>query len=524
MRTKPTERKELSVMKQSISHLLDFLKHPYFEIEDSSSDTISRSELDLHSHTYDKDLEITFLKSIIKDLVLFIKSFISNPFDAKGNHEAVADDEPYRAFKIDAPPIIKEREIYDYEQLIKQHELDSGKPFKPVNNRKPKQLNYEGSCPHCNAPAEYIYENNIQRAQLQCKVCKLTFTMHKPQHKDFVLLCPHCSKTLSKIKQRNEFDLYKCTNDNCQFYLSNLDAMTAKQRERFEYFPHEFKVRYIYRTFNLDLPDLVPQDLAHQGHGVQLSRIHKSKHILGLVLSYYISYGLSLRKTAAIMYDIHQVSISHQTVANYAQAAACAIEPFVENYDYDLTDDLTGDETYVKIKGKKSYVFFISDKVKKIITSYRVFRTRDTGAAIKAVYQTIKKFKKIPDNLKLVVDGNPIYQLAHMYFAMKDINFDLFQVIGLTNNTDTDKLFRPFKQVTERLNRSFKSDYLTMNGFKSEFDANCYMVLFTANFNFLRPHKSLEYDVPVIVPQILKQPHLPAKWLKIIDMSYDFLR
>ena len=515
--------KELSVMKQSISHLLDFLKHPYFEIEDSDSSI--HSELDPDSPTYQKDIEITFLKLFIKDLVLFIKSFISNPFDSKSNHEAVSDDEPYRAFKIDAPPIIKEREIYDYEQLIKQHELNSGKPFKPVNNRKPKQLNYEGSCPHCNAPADYIYENNIQRAQLQCKVCRLTFTMHKPQHKDFVLLCPHCSKTLSKIKQRNEFDIYKCINDHCHFYLSNLDGMTAKQKERFKYFPHEFKVRYIYRTFDLDLPDLEPPDLAHQGHGVQLSRIHKSMHVLGLALSYYITYGLSLRKTSAIMMDIHQISISHQTVANYAQASACVIEPFVENYDYELSEDLTGDETYVKIKGKKSYVFFISDKVKKIITSYRVFRKRDVGAAIKAIYQTIKKFKEIPDNLKFVFDGNPIYQLAHMYFALKDINFDLFQVIGLSNNSETDKLFRPFKQVTERLNRSFKSDhYLTMNGFNSDFDANCYMVLFAANFNFLRPHKSLDYEVPVIIPQILSQPHLPAKWLKLIDMSYHSLR
>ena len=41
-----------------------------------------------------------------------------------------------------------------------------------------------------------------------------------------------------------------------------------------------------------------------------------------------------------------------------------------------------------------------------------------------------------------------------------DIYFDLFQVIGLTNNTDIDKDYRPFKQVTERLNRTFKDGYI----------------------------------------------------------------
>lgn len=54
------------------------------------------------------------------------------------------------------------------------------------------------------------------------------------------------------------------------------------------------------------------------------------------------------------------------------------IQPFLETHPYKLSDDLCRDEMYVTVKGKKHYVFFISDKVKKIITSYEVFVKRDT--------------------------------------------------------------------------------------------------------------------------------------------------
>jgi putative transposase len=67
---------------------------------------------------------------------------------------------------------------------------------------------------------------------------------------------------------------------------------------------------------------------------VDLSKIHSSPHTFGLILSYYVNYGMSSRLVASIMRDIHGVNISHQTVINYANAAAMLLKPFVDNYDY----------------------------------------------------------------------------------------------------------------------------------------------------------------------------------------------
>lgn len=47
---------------------------------------------------------------------------------------------------------------------------------------------------------------------------------------------------------------------------------------------------------------------------IDLSHIRHSKHVLGLALTYYINYGLSLRKTALVLYEVHDIKISHQTI------------------------------------------------------------------------------------------------------------------------------------------------------------------------------------------------------------------
>ena len=43
------------------------------------------------------------------------------------------------------------------------------------------------------------------------------------------------------------------------------------------------------------------------------------------------------------------------------------------------------------------------DAVKKIITSYSIFLNRDGVAAIYAIYSTLSKFKKLPENLTLIL-------------------------------------------------------------------------------------------------------------------------
>jgi transposase-like protein len=256
---------------------------------------------------------------------------------------------------------------------------------------------------------------------------------------------------------------------------------------------------------------------------VDLSKIYSSDYIVGLCLTYNVNYGLSYRQTAAILNDIHEVTISYKTVENYCKAVSCLVQPILEYYPYKLTDTNAADETYIKIKGKTHYIFFFFDAIKKIITSYRVFAKRDSLSAIQASYSTLSKYQEIPESLQIITDGNPIYNVAHEYWRQNNINFDLHQVIGLSNKDETSKEYRSQKQIIERLNRTLKFYYRPKGGFGSLEDANNYMVLFATCFNFLRPHYALKYKVPVEIPAIQALSNMPAKWLKLIEISANYL-
>lgn len=142
---------------------------------------------------------------------------------------------------------------------------------------------------------------------------------------------------------------------------------------------------------------------------VNLSRIYASPQTLGLILTYYVNYGLSARKTVALMYDVHEVKITAQTILNYANSVALITKPFVDHYPYELSDSFCGNETYIRVKGKWYYLFFFFDAVKKVILSYHVLPNQDTLFAIMVIGDVLTRFKEIPEDLTFVVDGNPIY-------------------------------------------------------------------------------------------------------------------
>ena len=431
--------------------------------------------------------------------------------------------ERYRALNIDTMPVIEKQKLYDYKVLLNKYIEKHGKPLKPVN-RKSKFLPPSGTvCPICSAPYEYIYDNSGGRGQLGCKVCKSTFFPGKAYLEKLLLKCPHCRKPLQKKHDRKQFFVYTCVNKCCPFYIHNLTSMSKDEKADFEKNPYKYKLHYYYRVFDIEMDSL--KEDSTMPSAVDLSRIRNSKYVLGLVLTYHINYGLSIRQTSSILWDIHNIKISLQTLANYAASAARVVKPYVDNYPYELSDSVSvcGDEVYIKVLGKKHYVFFIMDAIKKIITSYSIFLNRDGVSAIKAIYSTLSKFRKLPENLTLIFDGNHIYVLAQHFFAQHGIHFDVKQVIGLTNKDDVSTEYRWLKQIIDRLNRTFNGGYKGKNGFNSFERANEFMALFAAFFNFLRRHNSLDYNVPVSIPELKDMPDMPSKWLRLLRMSYDYL-
>ncbi|WP_210367969.1 DDE-type integrase/transposase/recombinase [Bacillus sp. REN3] len=468
---------------------------------------------------------ITYLLTFIKYQDQIIRTLLTlligkNMFD-KPKEQPV--NQPYRKLQVDELPVIEPLQKLDYKILMKEYFEEKGKPLKPVrrhsNSKSSVPTNI--SCPKCGAPADYLYANNGGKGQFQCKVCACVFNRKNQYAKEAILKCPHCLKTLEKVKERKDFDLYKCKNNACSFYQRNLNGLSSKERKRFKETPQDFKMRYLFRQFRIEYKPLSKE--SPKKPKVDLSRLYVSPHTLGLILTYHVNYGLSARKTAALMKDVHGLDISHQSILNYENSVALLLKPYVDHYPYELSDRFCGDETYIRVGGRWHYLFFFFDAVKKIILSYPVSRDRDTQTAILAIDEVLMKFKEIPEDLTFVVDGNPIYLLAQHFFAHHGISFDIKQVIGLTNEDPVSAEYRPLKQIIERLNRTFKGNYRQTYGFGSEQGSVSYVTLFVAYFNFLRPHSALEGKVPVLQPELLQLPNMPARWAKLIGLAQDWI-
>lgn len=287
--------------------------------------------------------------------------------------------------------------------------------------------------------------------------------------------------------------------------------------------PSQFKINYQYREYHLK-----PIQIQHAAPAkptddiVDIFKIRKSDNVLGLVMAFYISFALSARKTSLILKWVFGEEVSYQTVLNYAKAAAYYAHPFNLKNKRDIDDISVGDETYIRICGAYNYVWFYLSTKTRCITAYHLSDNRGTIPAVAATNEAIRTADKDQDII-IVTDGNPSY-IEAIQFLNKDRSEDHkikhIQVIGLQNNDEVSEEYRPFKQMIERFNRSYKHHIKPAAGFNSYDGAMALTTLFVTYYNFMRPHGSLNYQPPIHIAQLDNIETIQAKWIKLISMMY----
>ncbi len=162
----------------------------------------------------------------------------------------------------------------------------------------------------------------------------------------------------------------------------------------------------------------------------------------------------------------------------------------------------------------------ISKSTANKITSYHIDSACDTLAATIAMTEAIRTAK--PDqNITFITDGNPFYPSGiHFINQSLDKSLSLKKVIGLQNLDSESEKFRPFKQLIERLNRTYKFHTRAANGFKSKNGAVALTSLFVSYYNFIRPHFSLNYSTPIPLKELEGIDTIQAKWSKILNMAF----
>jgi transposase-like protein len=238
------------------------------------------------------------------------------------------------------------------------------------------------------------------------------------------------------------------------------------------------------------------------------------------VLALHVSYGLPARKTALMMKQLFQHPISYQTVLNYAEAAAYYCHRFNHTYKGNVDNVHAADEHYIKISGSQAYTFLAISTENLKISAYHVASTRDTLPATITLNEAFRTAQH-DQRLIAVSDGNPSYAAAVHFLNLlrKENPLTHKKVIGLQNLDEESTLNRHFKQIIERLNRTYKYHVRSACGFKNYNGARSLTTLFVTHYNFLRPHFSLYGNVPIPLPELKSIPTIQAKWCKILDMA-----
>lgn len=423
------------------------------------------------------------------------------------------------------PAKIEPKPKLDWKELLSKYQKEHGKPLKPVDHKDNETIVPERTrCRICNASSEYLYFNDgKKRKQIRCKVCSSLNPVNpqdrrEPKTKYF---CPYCELALFLWKEKDGVLIYKCGNDKCPHYLENKRKLNLRERILAKIKSSQFKLRYHYREYHFTNEQLrLPSP---EKPNSKLFNIHNSSNTLSLALTFYVSFGITARKTALILQKVFGIFISYQTVLNYASYSSYYCHLFNLFFKGESTNLQVADEAYIKVAGEDNYTFFYVSPSRRAISSYLVSESRDALPAIIATKEAIRTCPQ-EEKITIITDGNPSYTEAIHYINQSHpLSLEHKKVIGLQNLDSESEEYRPFKEIIERLIRTYRFHIKPSCGFKSSPGAVALTSLFVTHYNFLRPHYALNYEAPIPLKELEDIPTIQGQWVKILEMASNLV-
>ena len=476
-----------------------------------------------------RKITLNELASIVV-VLLEILNGKNNDFELKPEQESKSAN--YRKFTFDElraltePPELKPDVLFDWKQLKNDYFLKHLQELKPVQ-RKAGSISPPGHCrcEHCGAPVEYLYLNDGRKGnQVRCKVCnKLSPTGRIRRPCNAKYYCPYCGHALFFWKENEVETIYKCQNLKCSHFIEHQQNLTRQEaRERNENISNSnYKLHYQYREYHISPGDLECARPLMKTK-VDLRNIHNSYHTVGLVLSLFINVGLSSRQTREVLKGLFGIKISHQTVINYVNASASIIAPWLDKSLPRPASTVAGDETYIIVENEWHYTWFTIDSATRAICGYNISDNRGTKPALATLYNTFgPPESNIDKKFTFIRDGLGSYDAAINAYNQK-CNVDIIQgktVVGLENMDQTSTQYRPFKQLIERLNRTYKFHTRPRAGFKSLAGAICMTTMFVAYYNYMRKHTARLNTPPLLLDALKGIQSYPKQWAKLLQLA-----
>lgn len=199
----------------------------------------------------------------------------------------------------------------------------------------------------------------------------------------------------------------------------------------------------------------------------------KMKHsgeIVSAGIELYYS-GISFRETASILKRLFGISVSDVCVLLWTRKYSKQVEKFTKMKRPNLSGKWSVDEKFVKIKGKKGYLWIIKDRKRGFVISAVLSENRNASNAGKL----FRKAKKVGEPKELRHDGYRGYpKKVAKYFP------------DVEDQTSKGFWHKYNNNSSESTNSEFNAKYKVMRGFGSLVSADAIMRGWKTHHNFVK--------------------------------------
>lgn len=336
-------------------------------------------------------------------------------------------------------------------------------------------------CPKCNNNQSfYKYGKDLDGYQkYQCRCCRHQFAPENPkarrvQTEPKYPACPVCGKASFLHHDYDNYSNYRCCDKKCNhsfFMWKNTIIQNPSMSQLFG--KHDFK------------------------------RMRYPVHIIITALSMFYLGKNSFRNISLILRTVFNIKVSHTTVSNWCKNFAPLFDDMriqllpMLNFD---SDEWHADETIVKIKGVKHYIWFIVDSETRFVLGFNLSPHRDSNQAV----SLLNEAKQLGEPKSIVSDRYAAYAVP-----VKSIFPDAAHIRVKSFEDDISN------NLIECFNKQFKAWYKTKQGFASFDSANNLISLFVFFFNFVRPHSALNGLTPAQVAGLILNKNQKRKYLLV---------
>ena len=317
-------------------------------------------------------------------------------------------------------------------------------------------------CPKCNNNQNFSKygKDKSGNQKYLCKVCKHQFapTSNLKTIRKKYPPCPKCGKASFIHHDYTDYTNYRCGDKKC-----NHSFFTPKPTVK------------------------LPPSMSSLVGKHDFKRMRHSVFLIFTALTMSFIGKNSSRTIALIFKMLYNIKVSHVTVADWCRKFA----PLLDNIAVKLipsmnfhSDEWHADETVVKIKGKKYYIWFIIDSETRFVLGFHLSPHRDSPQA----HSILNHAKQLGTPNSIVSDRYSAYKVPVKCFFP---NANHIRVESFSDDISNN--------LIESFHSQFKAWYKIKRGFNSFDSANSTISAFIFFFNFIRPHMGLHGSTPAQV-------------------------